>query len=256
MRIIAIGNCQAQELLSYLQHLIQVSLEVHFFPVIEIVGKIKSEQEVFQHVSQADLVLSTILEAKHSYLSNDAVRQMLSHSGSLVTLPYFYNTGFASLIYQPIRNEVFGSEPIEQLREAGADKNHVKEMLAEGNIDFNVVERFLHCMNELAQREQHSTLKLTNYIKECYRTTRLFNSHNHPSKGVYYCLLQQLFELDVISSRSQLSKFWQDMLPPTSTTRKHHSITPSDVLQHGYRYPFDQNWISFGNKIIDLVYSK
>lgn len=240
MRIVTIGNCQAQSLGNYLHHLLHGKPQVNFLSVTERVGPIADEQQVSKLVSKADLVLSTHLEAKHKYLSNSAVHQKLKH-GSLVTLPYFYNTGFASLIYSPIGNKVFGGEPIESLKKTGVDKYEAKEMLEQGRIEFNIINRFGECMNELAQREQHCTLKIAPYIYKCYRTTRLFDTHNHPSKGVYYCLLKQIFKLDLMPLGTQLSELYQDMLPPTSTSRKHHSITPQDVEQHGYQFSFDQN---------------
>ena len=103
----------------------------------------------------------------------------------------------------------------------------------------------------MRKREENIDLKLTDYILRNYKKNKLFLTHNHPSNLMFIEIIFQLGKIVGIDlSRDKLLGMDLPELPGTNCP-----ISPYDIKQHEYKFPFHQDWFETGSTLINKIIS-
>ena len=254
MKIIGIGNCQVQQLLLYIKLFSRDYVETLFFTATPLLGEIPSVQNINDAITGSDLTISTLLDSKHRHLSSEHVQKLAkSRNSNFTTIPYFYNDGFASLIYAPIRKKFFGEQQVLQAYlEAGHDRDLLIENFLNLKLDFDIRSRFNQSLEILKEKEKRTHLRISDYIEQSYKHTRIFLTHNHPGRGIYWHLLNQLYKLGLLEATFSMP-ITPDCMPQVEAKLIHQCLTPKDASELGYTFAINDNWQGLGTKYIDLI---
>lgn len=147
-----------------------------------------------------------------------------------------------------IYGEIFGKEAILSLSEKNIPKGEIISMYVNGEIDFNLKERFTKSLNIMREKELETNIKLADFIESKYKSKLLFLTHNHPSNYLFYELIRQLLKIVDLPIDDNALRKNKATLPKTKCP-----ITPYDKEKHGYDFDFDKSWLADGVTLIDLI---
>jgi hypothetical protein len=168
----------------------------------------------------------------------------------LISFAYFYNSGYAELIYSSSKNSCVGEEYILNYLKKGFSPQEIKKDYLDGKIGFNVKERFYESLKEMERREMACDLKMGKFIRENYQNTKLFATNNHPHKIVFEQYLRQLEYLGFLKPKKPYNSSSETNLSTVPAP-----ITPMCKEALGYKFAYDDNWKQLGIKLIDIVIS-
>lgn len=254
--IVAFGNCQADAII----RLLSVSLPkdryaFSFYWNNWRTGEMASTDAILAAVAAADVLLYQPLGVHHGPLSEQNVLNVRRKDGVTLSWAFLYNDASCSLSHEvshPTHKYgfVFGEKAVlEHLRRDGIART--LDAFRDGGIDFGLPERFRCCVDEIARREQATTVKLADFIRANYRERKLFLSHSHPTTAVFLEMLRQIkdqaglpIDLRAIDAANENVAMMHDVAV---------AFTPYDVAVHGYKFPHRPDWYEKGVGLIHLI---
>lgn len=248
--VIFFGNCQAGHLTKIMSKLIN-SDEFHFqhYANNARTGGQKSIGETLDAIGNADFLFYQPLGDAHGGLSEENILQTINCNCVPLSFSYIFNSGICSLCYAPQAGKILGSDIIIAMLK-DKQREDIVEAFRHGDIDFDLPHRFNTCLTEMRRREEHTNIKISDYIEANYKSTRLFVSHNHPSNPLFFEVIRQIFQLTDLPMQKSLANLRVNELPNTNC-----SISPFDKAALGYQFNADEDWFEQGtfliNKIID-----
>ena len=121
-----------------------------------------------------------IKHGKYSTLCEDGILSMLKPSCLRISFPSIY----ADL--WPMYEEYggyYGGEHILKLKDEGKSLEEIFQMLKNGDIQFNLKERYRLSFKYLRMREKSCTIQsISSFIEDNIKESRLFYSQNHPTE--------------------------------------------------------------------------
>jgi hypothetical protein len=255
MKIITFGNCQAGYLCSLLsQSILDDNVKISFLSSNTRTGDKKDDDEIIQEISTCDLLICQSLGEHHGKISHKNIQKIMKPGSKIIRFPYIFNSGISSLLHAPFSasnayGEIYGKAHIISLFNKGFTKQQVIDMFKRGEIDFDLNNRFLNSLSEMEKREAHLEIKLSQYIQNNYKKTKLFITHNHPEPVLFYELIRKIIAIHPINIDFDKVKSNTNRLNQTNC-----AISPYDVSCHGYEFSFDNDWIDKGVSLIDILY--
>lgn len=251
MKITTIGNCQARRLGEYISAHFPNS-EVTFLSPTDRVQEVASKEESERSIKSADVIIRQPLGPDHGILSSKATSSIARPGAAIVNFAYFFNSGYASMCYG---NEklTHGEEDIIRLHSVGATLQDLQEMWSRNEIDFRIKQRFDECLAQMKTREQICQVKVADYVSDNYTTTKLFDTHNHPTKVIFLQYLRQLIRLGILDGQVKID---EDQMEETNLPRPFCPTCPSDHAAMGYKYENDPDWDAKGRHVIGLIFKR
>jgi len=242
-KIVCFGNCQA----NHIAKLLRLYLDYSEYTIEYYInyGPSYNLDVTERGISDADILIYQPLNKNHGKLSSENIVNCVKKDCTLVTFPYIYNNGVYSLEYNGKR--FTGKESILALLEKNKTKSEILSLYLNGEIDFDLENRFRKSLNIM--KERVTDIKLIEYIENNYSKYKLFSSCAHPTGKIYDEILIQLNELLFLKMKlnKELSLTdQQSMLAP---------ISPYDVITHKYTFNYrqDTQWDIQGIIIIELI---
>ena len=258
LNLVIFGNCQAPQLAAMLQP----HIDLKKYSLRHLSNNSRSEgfmgkEKTFEVLSKADILICQALGFKHGSLSINCLRESLGNRCKIVTFPYIFNSGIASLCYAPYSflgsyGKIYGGEAIIDC----ISKNGLEatiEQFKQGAIDFSLKERFELCLNESKLREKVLDIKLTDYIINNYQSSQLFVTYAHPTKTLYIELVRQLLEIIDLGHDSQRQK-QIDYRNISEQIDTGGGYSPYDVIIHKYKFGYHSDWQARGIQLIKMIY--
>ncbi len=255
-RIAVFGNCQASAIAGMLSTGLPSSdYQVEALSNNARTGGMKSADEIISVIEKCDILIFQPLGENHGRLSEQNIRRRAANVDLLISYPYMFNSGMYSLSHAPKAPDhdyglIYGEEVIFDLLREQDIKSIIKDY-EKGKIDFNLENRFQHCINGLRGRESLTDIKISYFILDNYKSEKLFLSHNHPATHLLQEVCRQIKEI----SGLPLSLDWIDLkkenigrLPETNTP-----ISPYDKKTHGYVFDAHKDWFEKGRKLIEMI---
>ena len=256
VNIIVFGNCQADALANILKRGLPKSrYKVAFLSNNPRTGGMKGTNKTFSKIVKSDILIYQPLGEQHGKLSENFIRKAARPKTDLIAFPYIFNSGMYSLGHAPMQEKheygyVFGEEIILSLLRKHSI-NTVLEEYKNARIDFNLMQRFKECNDEMGRRESSAEIKITEYILDNYKNSKLFLTHNHPTTKL---LREICFQVKKLSGLP-LSLDWIDSGNENiaNFTQTNTPISPYDINLHGYKFDFHDNWFIKGKELIQLI---
>jgi tetratricopeptide (TPR) repeat protein len=257
LRIVVFGNCQAKSIRQFLE----LSLPASEFEIVNYknnprTSEMKSEAEILEGIRQADLLIYQPLDAHHGNLSEANIRNnVVSSHTKLISFPYIFNSGIYSLVHSPNSpgksyGKIYGEDIIIDLLQK-YDVNTILELYQDGQINFDLKNRFDKCLTELAKRESTTDIKLAGFIDTNYRQHKLFLTSNHPTTIVFIEICRQIKELTNLPIDLNLFDLNNDNIANLVITKT--PISPYDIKTHGYQFNYEENWLDIGRDLITKI---
>ncbi|MBN2714698.1 MAG: hypothetical protein JXX14_02515 [Deltaproteobacteria bacterium] len=248
-RIAIVGNCQAQRIGQYISEMNDDCL-CEFMSATPLVAPVPSEAEAAKILQSSDLLVLQPLGIKHAYLSEQALRAQFDPS-KIISFAYFFNSGYAEMILVPSKGLVFGEEYVVNLLKSGESPEQIRDKYREGEIDFGLIERFEHCMQEMEKKEDSCNIRMVDYIRSAYQHERLFLTQNHPTIPVFVEYLRQIEALGHIRWKKSY-----DMMSDTGMSQSTSPISPMCKKILGYRFDVDARWYELGIKLLNHIIAR
>lgn len=144
--------------------------------------------KLMRDVSEADVILYQPLAATEDIL------KMAKKDAVVISFPYIYcNWLWPFYINQTKDGAIFYDGGIIRNLRMVSSKRQLLEWFHEGKIDFELQRRQEESLQTLRNKEEHTLIKVADYILENYKSKRLFHMTNHPSHHIYiHCANQVL----------------------------------------------------------------
>jgi hypothetical protein len=244
-QIVCFGNCQAYHIGRLLGIYLNDTFEVINFFNYKDINKIT----ILNAIKKADLVIYQPLSDKHNELSFKNIKNIAKKNNiNTITFPYIYNNGIYSLEYGNI-STIHGKEIIINLLKEGNSVDSIIHQYHNGNIDFNLHERFRNSLNIMKNREKYTDIKLIDFIQKNFQNKKLFYSYSHPTNRIFFEILKQIKNKSTLDFKIKKSK----KLPRLCKTLS--PISPYDKMIHKYKFNCDysREWAYKGDAIISLI---
>lgn len=187
----------------------------------------------------------------------DYYQNLLDRHGDKITfMPYIFLDGFFAMSHAPgsVANTisgVIGQEPVrDMLLERGFDETLAR--FRSGEINFAHEKRLKYNFEEMERRDAVCHAKVMPFILERYKDERLMITHNHPRPEMINDIASQIatrLELNFNPIRmTQPHRYARITLPEFSSL-----VTPQTVMENGFSYPYDLNWINKGRRLIRVI---
>lgn len=201
MKIVFIGNCQAQAL-SQITHFLGLDVELEFVPLVFDIENFNTQQ-VKDKIYSCDFVFSQRVSEDYQvdFVRPSAIRASFGERALIWPNVYFdgYFPG-VRYIYAPNGNKVTGPltdyhfVQIQKMWAQGASPEEALERLI-GPLPFEglpadpVADSLFH----LRHREQYADIQISDHIEKNYAHEKLFYSMNHPTDKLLLELLSKMF---------------------------------------------------------------
>lgn len=191
MKIVVYANCQGRAFSKLLPEVRRGPTIEHFENWRIISGEIPTES-FFKSLSSADIFVYQPISAKHDRLSttaDDGPLCMIPGNCKAVSFPYIYNDALWPCMWDD--GKIINGEVIDEFIEGGATEDDIVEMFLSRTIDFRFRQRLARTMDLLEDRELHTDIKIAKFIRDRYRDTPLFLTHNHPTTILFGEVISQ-----------------------------------------------------------------
>ncbi|MGC1244908.1 MAG: WcbI family polysaccharide biosynthesis putative acetyltransferase [Spirulinaceae cyanobacterium] len=255
-KVVIFGNCQGEALHKFFSLCLSpLKFDIKFYSNNVRTGEMKEKEAILRAIGNSHILIYQPLGTHHNEFSEYSLRKIVSNRTTLVSFPYFFNSGVYSLLYAPMAKSyqygrIFGEEIIEDLLQ----KNSLEQVIAlyqKNEIDFALENRFSSSLLEMRKRDKFTDIKLTDYIAKNYKSKKLFLNHNHPTTAVFLEILSQLENLlGIHLSYNQINTNKQNLANLSDTNSP---ISPYDVMTHKYEFEFHSDWFLKGKQLISLI---
>lgn len=247
-KVVFFGNCQAGQLNKLMFKLIDSeNFNFQYYPNNARTGGQKSLEETLSGIREADYLIYQPLTKFHGDLREENVLSNIKSSCIPLSFSYIFNSGICSLCNAPKAGKIFGSEFITE-KIARQSKSEILLAYQEGNINFDLPNRFTQCLTEMSVRERKTALKLSDYIHDHYQSKKLFITHNHPANELLFESIRQIKELSGLPIKLDFFDIDVPNLPTTNCP-----VSPHDQAIHGYQFAPDDNWLEKGGLLISRI---
>lgn len=246
-KIVCFGNCQANHLAAFLSK--------YLSPLDYIVKgylnyrEFFKPEEIYLAMKEADIIIYQPLKKSYTKLLSDKNIRKEFAGKQLLSFPFVYNSGIYALEYDT--GIIIGEEVILKLYKSGKTKAQIIRDFVNDKIDFDLEKRFQKSLDIMKKKEKNTDIKLTEFIKNNYKTNKLFAMFMHPTNFLYLEIVRQVNELLClgIDVKKKMEVAEQEGVVTV--------ITPYELQKNGYtnEYYID-NWRASGILIIDLILTK
>jgi hypothetical protein len=257
-KIVLFGNCQVL----FLSSLLKASLDSSEYTIDAFLntaraGDVVEKDIILSKIENCDVLIFQPLNAAHGDFSEDNLSKITSLECNKIKIPYLFNSGILSLCQAPMvathsYGFIYGQETIIELIKSGLTNEEITNKYLIGDIDFKLTKRFNFCTNELKQREGNLDVILADFILNNKSNVKLFDTHNHPTLSLFCEMLKQINHL----AKLKIPHVAEENYSINPLTQTNCPITPYDIIEHDYSFPYDTDWEIKGTELIGLIYAE
>ncbi len=275
MNIFIFANCQGAAIARLLGLAGYSSISVqHNYTYI---NHTKLDESTHDLLKWCDIFIYQPLSDKYPIYNTDNLKSLLKPECITISFPYIYNDAFVPLYLTPKRdlpvngeysldsdrdNVLMGNkEVIIKLKEAGNNLEQILDLYSSNQINFEYEKRFNKTINILRDREQHTDIKIADFIVNNHKKHKLFNYLlstsldnlesfcNHPSNIILVeCTNQILNKLD----KPPITYNGGELISSYNTVSRY------DINHYGFEWIKEESHSAdeFYKKVIIYIYSR
>lgn len=268
MRILIISNCQGRKIAAFLKKIFVYKKMKNI--EIEYIKNYSSDEYIITNlktISNKNFDVFIYQPLRSNVIIN-LIKDLKKVNKNLVEIsfPYIFSDGLSclSLAMKGKKvKKVHGEKYIIDLLDKKLSKIVIMKRFFKNKIDFKNQERFNNSLNEIIRREQTTTIKVSNFIKENYKTKKLFLTHNHPSTIFFEYLIKNILNiLKIEYDNLLLNKIFKYKIINGQRVNVENNVSKLpidnyvlsiyDKENNNISY-FNKNWKSDGFKLIKII---
>ena len=177
-----------------------------------------------------------------------------------ISIPYVFNDGIASLSHAPQSKKwpygkIYGDEIIINLINNNYSKEEIIDMFLNNQIDFDLENRIKNSFNKLLKREQNIDIKIYDFIKDNYKSKKLFLTHNHPTTVIFKHIIKQILNILNKPYKITIDNVINEEIENPGFDIPCYVLTPYDIQNLELLYNYNDEWKKDGIKLINIIYN-
>ena len=250
MICIIYSNCQGRGVRRFLEKQDNFRADYSIHVINNYTAIAENKELPTELLKKADLFIYQPIHAKHGIYSSDKVLSLLSEKCKCISFPYIYNDALWPIFEK--KGRYVGGNSVICLMKENKSLKYIIDTFMKLEIDFDFTGRFSYSNSILKKKEQVTTVKVADFIKQNFRSRRLFLTCNHPTSYVFaYCVNQILARLgyDLLENAENLPEnianlpgFWP--------------VSPYDRMFYKFHFKEDKKWKKHYVDCIGEIYLK
>lgn len=233
-------------------------LNIHNYEFILGNRCVLDDAALVKDIQQADIIIYQPIGEQFGRNSSASILAEARPGCQIIAVPYAFNYGFWPIVHvarsdvdindEPaeINSATFiNLDPVHDLLDQGYTVSRVLAMFESGEIDFDHASRFRYCQEYLADKEANCDVKVSGFIEDNYRQTKLFYYPSHPTLYLLEHMAMDIINLIGCQYNDHALREDAVWMPPSKLPFWQGSI---DEL--GLAFPADDTAIDYYKKLI------
>lgn len=208
MNVVIYSNCQGGEIKKYLESsdffnryykITMVFLPHHFNDNSLYNGGVNQTsalpEDLLNCLRTCDVFIHQPFSLRRGVFTTFGEHSVLNHLKAdckVISFPSIYADIFPIYIEG---NRIKGLSGVKKMIDDGFTKSEIIDKFKTGKLDFNLKTRFDYSIKFMQNKEQHCTIKTSEFILENIRSVRLFDTQNHPTEILHGFVTNKIFEV-------------------------------------------------------------
>ncbi len=261
------ANCQGASLKHIFERISRLTDKYEILTVKPVhLWKDEDKEDLLHKIQECDIFLhQPILEQSFGFFASDNLKKYLKKNAIAVSFPNLYFTGYhPQAFYMKDSDGKKVSEPFDYHdqnifkfysevlpKETVLDKIKDEKFYSNDEIKTNIDKS----LRELREREENTSIKVSNFIEENMIGKKLFHIFNHPTNELLFYLFDRILENieESILSAPEKSQFKKELLgaiqyPIYPSVQNYFAIKePLSLVNRGKTYT--------SNEVIDMYFN-
>lgn len=194
MNLVIYSNCQGDNIY---KHFLDGHLPIKTYTYIPCHVFINEKKPLpIDVLKQCDVFLYQLVQKIHgiySTIDTSGVLQYLPSTCKKISFCYYYLDHYP--LYEDPSGAYVGGDCIVRLKKQGVSLERILKMYEEGELDFGTKKRYEESIRRMREKESVCTIQAVDFILEHVKTTRLFDTINHPNGIVLAHVANKIFEV-------------------------------------------------------------